>query len=213
MVAVELVVVAVAAGVSLAVLSGGTLTRLLDTPVRLPVLALAALALQLVLGLWTPGDGWPERTGLALYLGSFAVVAVFCSVNLRLTGMSVVLVGVVLNGLVVALNGAMPVRLPADAGGQRRADLEASVTHVDEDDARTLAFLGQVVPVPEPVDRPVSFGDLILGVGLVDVLFRASRPAAGRARRGGSGSPARERPVGDDAGEREHDPAIAPTGH
>jgi len=171
----ELTVVAVAVGVVLSVLAGGTLARILATPVRVVWLPFAGLGAQLLLGLWAPSGGWGSGLAVVLLAGSFAAVLAFALLNLHFTGMAVVAVGVGLNLLVVALNGAMPVRLPEDASDARREALEHSATHEPEADADTLARLGQIVLVPEPVDRAVSWGDLIVGVGLVDVLFHAGR--------------------------------------
>lgn len=171
----EVVAVAIAVGISIAVLTGGTLARILDTRIRWSVLLFVAFGAQLVLGLWSPGDGWPDALGFGVFVGTLAALLVFCALNLHLTGMSIVLVGAALNLLVVALNGGMPVRLADDAPSDRMAALERSATHLPEDDAETLSFLGDIIVLPDPVDRSISFGDLILGVGLVDVLVHASR--------------------------------------
>ncbi len=189
----EIVAVAVALGVAVAVLTGGSLTRMLDAPLRWLPLAFLALGAQLVLGVWDRAAGWSEATALGLFAGSFAALLVFCARNLHLTGMSVVLVGVALNTLVVAVNGAMPVRLPDDASAEQREAIEASVTHEHEDDAETLTVLGEIVVLPDPLRRSVSFGDLILGVGIVDLLFHASR-----VRRRGAPEPVVPGPDGPD---------------
>ncbi|MBI2169952.1 MAG: DUF5317 domain-containing protein [Actinobacteria bacterium] len=199
---------AIALGACTAVVGQGRLGRLADARVRWIVLPPLALAAQLALGLWSPTDGWPESAGLAVYLGSYGALVVFCARNLRLTGMSVVLIGVALNTLVVAVNGGMPTRLPEDASDVRMRELEESVTHVPENDAAALRSLGQIVLLPEPIDRAISFGDLILGVGLLDVIFRASRPP--RRRGGRLPAMAHEGPPGDDAGQGGHDSSVSP---
>lgn len=171
----EVVGFAVAIGLVLTALGGGTIGGVLDTPVRWFPLAFAGLGLHLALGLWTPPQGWSRGAAVTLLLVSFLALAAFCAANLRLTGMPVVLLGIGLNVVAVALNGAMPVRLPADAPEADRRALERSATHEPEADARMLGVLGQIVPLPGPLDRPVSFGDLVVGVGLVDVLVHAGR--------------------------------------
>lgn len=171
----EVVAVAIAVGISIAVLTGGTLARILDTRIRWPALLFVAFGAQLVLGLWSPGDGWPDALGFGVFVGTLAALVVCCARNLHLTGMSIVLIGAALNLLVVALNGGMPVRLADDAPSDRVDALETSVTHLPDDDADALAFLGDIIVLPDPVDRSISFGDLILAVGLVDVLVHASR--------------------------------------
>lgn len=193
----ELVAFAIAVGVSLAVVTGGSLGRILDTRVRLLWLLFGAFGVQLLLGVWSPGGGWSDGLGLGLYVGSFVALIVFCAANLRLTGMSIVLIGVAANLLPIALNGGMPVRLPADATDDQRRALEESVTHQPEGDD-TLGFLGDIIVLPDPMNRSVSFGDLILGVGMVDVLFHASRA---RRRRVPAPVTGGEQSEGSDAGQ------------
>lgn len=216
----EVMAVAVAVGVSIAVLTGGTLSRILDARVRWPVLVFVAFAAQLLLGLWSPGDGWPDPVGYGIFVGAVVALVVFCAGNLHLTGMSIVLVGAALNLLAMTANGGMPVRLADDAPPDRVEALENSVTHLPEDDADTLAFLGDIIVLPDPVDRSISFGDLILGVGLVDVLVHAGRRrtrsapppvvtavAAGDASGDAAGDRADDDPV-----ESLHDPGVVDVG-
>lgn len=212
----EVVAVALAVGISIAVLTGGTLNRVLDARVRWPAIVLAAFGAQLVLGLWSPGHGWPEGLGYGIFLGTLAALAAFCAANLHLTGMSIVLIGVVLNLLAVALNGGMPVRLADDASPERVEALESSVTHLPEEKADAVAFLGDIIVLPDPVDRSISFGDLILAVGLVDVLVHASRrrtrsapPPVTPTSSGGSGDPG---DAGDDPVEGLQNPGVVDVG-
>lgn len=184
----ELIAIALALGVTLAVFSGGTLTRILDTRVRWPGLVFASLATQLLLAFWHPPGGWSSGMGLAVYVGSFVLLGAFCALNLRLTGMSVVLVGVSLNALVVMVNGGMPVRLPTDATEAQVRAVEESVTH-ESDDGATLGFLGQIIVLGDPLHRSFSFGDLILAVGVVDVVFRAGQDPQRRRRSAGAPRP------------------------
>lgn len=174
---------AVAVGVGVAVVAGPGPGALLDHRIRLPGIPLAAVGIQLALGLFTPSGGWPPAVGLGLFGASMLLMAVFCAANISTTGMPVVLIGVVLNGVVTAANGGMPVRLPPDASSSAGAELAASVTHLPEEDADRLTALGQIVPIPEPVERRVSFGDLILAVGVIDVIYRMGRPRPGAAAR------------------------------
>lgn len=177
----EIIAVALAAGVTLAVVTGGSLGRMLDVRLRLVGLLFAAFGIQLLLGLWEPSGGWSRGTGLGLFVASFALLLVFCSFNLRVTGMSVVALGVLLNLVVIAANQGMPVRLPGDATDEQRARLDESITHQPEAHDDVLGFLGDIIVVPEPFSRSISFGDLILAVGVIDLLVRASRPARRRA--------------------------------
>jgi hypothetical protein len=143
----ELYALAVAAGI------------VLDTPLRRTWLLFSAFGLQLLLGIWEPGAAVP------LWVASFLALAAFCFSNMRLTGMSVVAFGILLNAFVVVANGGMPVR----------GAVEESPLRIPEAQAENAAYLGEIVPLTGPFDRHVTFGDLIVAVGLVDVLYRLSR--------------------------------------
>ena len=114
---------------------------------------------------------------------SYVLLVAFALRNLHLVGMPIVLLGLTLNGLVIGLNGAMPVRGDAlvaagvvEAGALAAVDLGPK-RHLEESDDR-LTFLGDAVPVPA-LGRVVSFGDLVLAVGLGNVvahLVRRRRP-------------------------------------
>jgi Family of unknown function (DUF5317) len=148
------------------------------------------------------GDAW-----LAFSLVLFAVVA---GANLHLRGMGVVMVGIGLNLVPLLLNGHMPVRAEAvvDAGLAPADNYEA----VDLGTGRQLAepgdrltVLGPIVPL-SALNEVVSFGDLIVAFGLVNVGFRLVKPAAAPTRRRRPAHAARGRgdgssapPSGDDS--------------
>jgi hypothetical protein len=122
-------------------------------------------------------------TGLACVLGSYALLAAFALINVRLVGMPVVLVGLFLNLVVIGANGGMPVRGDAiltvdrDRTPAQLRDLSFGAKRHLEDAGDRLTFLGDVVPVP-PLRQVLSFGDLILAAGLVNVVFRLVKPRA-----------------------------------
>lgn len=103
---------------------------------------------------------------------SIAVLAVFAGGNVRVTGIAVVGLGLVANLGAVVLNNGMPVRGDAlvaagvvDAGelaGHEEPDPRHLETRAD-----SFAWLGAIVPVPV-AHRVVSFGDLLILVGLFD---------------------------------------------
>jgi hypothetical protein len=126
--------------------------------------------------------------GLACIVASYVLLAAFALANIRLVGMPVVLVGLVLNVVVIALNGGMPVRADAIATVDRDRTPGAiaqltfdSKRHLETPSDR-LTILGDVLPL-RPVHEVVSFGDLILAFGLADVVFRLLRPHALPRRR------------------------------
>lgn len=126
-----------------------------------------------------------ETTGLACVLGSYALLLGFGLANMRIVGVPVVLVGLLCNVAVITANGGMPVRAEAILAVDRSADLGdldfGAKRHLEEPGDR-LTFLGDVVPV-RPLGQVLSFGDLILAVGIADVVFRLLRPAAPVRRR------------------------------
>ncbi|MGH8991190.1 MAG: DUF5317 family protein, partial [Acidimicrobiia bacterium] len=102
---------------------------------------------------------------------SYLLLLGFCAANLTNKGMSVVAFGIALNALVITVNGGMPIR--TDPG------FAETVKHHAERPSDSLTFLGDVI-VLRPLNQALSFGDLIMLVGLVDVLVHRSRPAPTR---------------------------------
>ena len=105
--------------------------------------------------------------------------------NIRLAGMAVVSVGIIANLAPLVLNGATPVRPEAlvEAGMVDAADLEQVTLPgpYELSDADTsLASLGDTIPLSFS-KQVVSFGDLIILVGIANVLAnlpaRRRRPA------------------------------------
>jgi hypothetical protein len=164
-------VVTLAAALGVALLSGGSLNRVLETRLQALWALFAALAVQVALDLLWSGPG----TGLshALLAVSYLLLIGFCLANVTLKGMSVVAFGIALNALVIMANGGMPIR--TDPG------FRATVKHHAEGPSDTLTFLGDII-VLRPLNQALSFGDLIMLVGLVDVLVHRSRPAPSRRR-------------------------------
>jgi hypothetical protein len=150
-------------------LMGGRLRYIADLQIDWPWLALIGLALQFVTG---PGSTVPL---LCLYL-SFALLIVFTIKNIRIFGFAVILLGVLCNLLVIGSNGGMPVSKAALRGsdqGRFLGDLENNPYpkhHLATDDD-LLRFLGDVIPIPEPIAQAISLGDIFTygGVGLVVV--------------------------------------------
>lgn len=120
-----------------------------------------------------------DAAALATLLVGYACLLAFATANLHLTGTGVIAVGLACNVVPLALNGGMPVRASAlvDAGIIDAVDVEAvelrGSRHVAGDDD-ILAGLGDIVPVPA-ADRVVSFGDLILVVGVADAVAQLTR--------------------------------------
>lgn len=147
---------------------GGTLAALARRPpvaARLVVLAVLAQGTGALLA----GRGYP--VGLAL---SAFFAAAFLVRNRGRAGLPLVAGGFVLNALVVAANGAMPV---SGAAAQRAGvPLAADERHEPATGATRLAPLGDVVPVPLPPRREVaSPGDALVAAGLALYVFHGMR--------------------------------------
>jgi hypothetical protein len=179
-------IVALAVGLATAIAAGGRPSNATLRPLRAVGVLAAAVLLQVVPAVFDL-EGGP---GLACVLGSYALLVAFALVNVRLVGMPVVLVGLLCNVVVIGANAGMPVRTEAlrqvDPGltAAELADLDSDLgakRHIETGDD-VLTFLGDVVPV-RPLGQVLSFGDLILAVGLADVTFRLLKPAAAIRRR------------------------------
>jgi hypothetical protein len=163
-------------------LLGGRLRNLAELQIEWPWLALVGLALQFVTG---PGSTVPL---LCLYL-SFALLILFTIKNIRIFGFAVILAGVLCNLLVIGANGGMPVSKAALRGsdqGRYLGDLENNPFpkhHLATQDD-LLRFLGDVIPVPEPIAQAISIGDIFTygGVGMVVVGAMRASPARRRER-------------------------------
>jgi hypothetical protein len=166
--------VTVALALGLALVSGGSLRRIAATELRYPGILAVAVGIQLVLEVFHPTTGTAGHLASAMLVVSYAFLLLFCAANLRLRGMAVVAVGIFLNGAVITLNSGMPVRAPEGA-------VEATTKHHAERPSDKLKPLGDIILVPA-LRQSLSFGDLIMLVGLVDVLFHCSRSPVTRRR-------------------------------
>ncbi|HEX2040553.1 MAG TPA: DUF5317 family protein [Acidimicrobiales bacterium] len=174
--------VAVALGIAIGLLMGGRIQHIGERAFQAVPLLVVGVGLQLVSGLLTD-------VSVALVLLSYVPLLAFAVLNLRIVGMGVVLVGLAMNSLVIAVNGGMPVRRSAvvAAGIAGYDDLPEirlkGKRHFEDEDDR-LMFLADIVPVP-PLREVLSFGDIVMSVGVADVLVHLLRPA----RRAGRPSP------------------------
>jgi hypothetical protein len=180
-------VVAIAVAILVVPLTGGSFSRLADIRVRRLWLLFGGLGIQIALELVDLPRARFDDVGLALLLLSYVFIIGFGLSNLLLTGMGVITVGIAMNAFVIALNQGMPYRIPE---GQRA---ETTVKHRPEQPDDVLPALGDTIVLGDPVDASISFGDLVIAVGLVDLTYRASRRPR-RSRRGsradGSGADA-----------------------
>jgi len=155
--------------------TGGSFRRLASVHLEHPWLLLAGFGLQIAVVAAPIPDGRADDVGFAILLASYVLILGFGLANLRLRAMSIVVIGVAMNAVVIALNGGMPYRPPAGA------ELVTTVKHRPERPGDLLTVLDDRILVRAPVNQLLSFGDLVLAVGLVAVCYRASRSSSSRS--------------------------------
>ncbi len=145
-----------------------------------PILALG-LAIQIVLEYVTiPKEHWHDL-GFGLLVASYVLILAFAARNLVLRGMGIVLIGIACNALVITLNQGMPVKIPAE--WQSKSWAQPTVKHHPQQPDDKLRFLSDIIVLKEPFDSVLSFGDLIIAVGLCDVAYNGSRKPKRRGTR------------------------------
>jgi hypothetical protein len=165
--------IAVAVALLIPLLTRGSYSRLLAVEWHWALLLAMGLAIQIVLEYFTlPKARWHDL-GFGLLVASYVLILGFCFRNLVLRGMGVVIIGISCNFLVIALNQGMPVKIPAEWRNQTWA--QATVKHHIQQPDDKLRVLSDIIVLKEPYDTVLSFGDLIIAVGLCDLAYNASR--------------------------------------
>ena len=167
----------------IAIATGGRPRHLAEHEFRLGALPIVGVALDVASELDALHGIW-----FLIALASYACLIAFCVVNIRLTGMFLVLIGLGLNLLTITVNGGMPVRPEAvvasgyaDDLAEARADDYGAKHHLERPDD-TLMPISDVIPVP-PIKRVLAIGDLILAMGVGVVVLNLLRPPPARRRR------------------------------
>lgn len=160
---------------------GGRLRNFEGLAIHWWPLAFAGLVLQAlpVPALWSLS---PRLVGAGALIASYVLLLAFLTVNRWIPGAPVMAAGLLLNLLVVGVNGGMPVSAAAvERAGGSVAVLEqgGSLKHhlATEDDL--LRFLGDVIPIPRPVAVALSIGDVLLYGGIAWFVIQVMR---GRSR-------------------------------
>ena len=186
-----LLVVVSAVSVLVVVVTRGSWRALAHLPVQGAFLFFVGVLLQGTLEIVSFPRDAIEATGFALLMLSYVFLLAFCLVNLPLRGMGTIAVGVGLNALVIGLNVGMPTRpVGLDAQGHRvEKPIEHTVKHRPESPDDLLGFLGDKILLPRPFDALISLGDIVLLVGVAELVCcsshrrRRSRQQGGRAVR------------------------------
>lgn len=155
---------------TLAVLRGGRLVNLGDIELTAWWLLFIALGLQLGTN-YLPDRSWSEWVGVTMVLASFGLLMIMVLLNRSKPGMWIAGLGVLMNFVVIAANGGMPVLAGAAevASGFTVSDPDLSGTfmHVPLTESSRLAFFADVIPLRlAGVGEVISVGDIFLALGL-----------------------------------------------
>jgi hypothetical protein len=173
--------VAVLVALLVPLLTHGSYKRLLGTDIHWGRFLAAGLAIQIALEFASPPRRYWHNVGFGLLVASYVLVLAFCARNLVLRGMSIVLIGIACNALVIGLNQGMPVKIPPEWSDQTWT--RATVKHHPQQPGEKLLILSDIIVLKDPWNIVLSYGDLILAVGLCDVAYNASRDPQRRRKK------------------------------
>jgi len=174
---VWLLVVTVAAAVLLVIATWGDFRELTRLQLSGVWLLIAGVAIQIALEFVELDADQIDTVGYGLLMVSYALILSFCLSNVSIRGFGVIAVGLGLNALVIGLNQGMPtVAIGNNARGERvEKPVELTVKHRPQSDDDLLGFLDDRILFPEPLDTVVSFGDLIMAVGICELVYYGTR--------------------------------------
>jgi heme/copper-type cytochrome/quinol oxidase subunit 1 len=172
--------IAAVAAMLIPLVTRGSYKRLIETKIYWGWLLAVGVGIQLVLEYYSMPRRYWDNLGYGLLVGSYLLILAFVARNALLRGMSIVLIGIACNALVITLNTGMPVKYPAE--WRTKSWAKATVKHHPQTDGEKLLFLSDIIVV-RPSNQVMSFGDLILAIGLCDVAYNASRDPRRRKKK------------------------------
>lgn len=184
-----ILIAALPVGLLLGLIAGGSFDSLREIQLRTWYLLIPAFAIVILMSLDRdpPGEWILLPTALVL----FAIVSLR---NIATVGMAIVGIGVIANLVPVLMNGEMPVRekaiVQAGLADWSNIDLvQLGAGRRFEKPGDIVVQLGAIVPL-KAVKEVMTFGDLIVIAGLVNVGFRSVKLPSGRHRRDDPEEPA-----------------------
>jgi hypothetical protein len=174
---VWLLIATVLAAIGVVLLTRGDFGRLPHLKVSAFWLLAVGLVLQAVLEYIHIPRSQLDTLGYGLLMLSYATILAFCLVNFSTRGFVLIAVGVAMNALVIGLNQGMPTRpIGNDSHGNRVFKVvEQTVKHRQESRHDLLGFLGDKILFPKPFDTLVSYGDLVIAIGICELVYYGSR--------------------------------------
>lgn len=174
-----ILVLAVILAILIALLRGGSFSRLAQVPFKHGWLAFVAIGLQVVAVYVQQIEG----LAAGMFVGSYVLLIGLIVLNRRLAGVPIIGLGLALNTLVTAVNGGyMPVTPEAVAGaglGHLVSEVEAGTRILGSKDMvlsradSYLWFLGDVFVLKGPWPTVFSIGDVILALGVL-IFFQSA---------------------------------------
>jgi Family of unknown function (DUF5317) len=161
----------------LVVVTKGSFQRLGRMSFTMLWLLLVALAIQLVLEFVEFPKDRIDDLGFALLLLSYGLIFASCFVNRKVSGMTIIAVGIMLNVIVIVLNQGMPAKddVVTRNGHEVHVPIERTVKHRPREDDDILPFLSDVITLPRFPNQQFSVGDIVISLGVIDLCFEASR--------------------------------------
>jgi hypothetical protein len=179
---VLLVLIVIGLAVCVGFIAGGSLRPFERLKVHWWGIALAGLALQ---GISLAG-GIGRSASSVVLVSSYGLLLAFAWVNHRLPALWLVMAGLVLNILVIGVNGGMPVSANAlETAGARAEGLLGTGTakHHLMGPGDSLTALGDVIGIPPPVGVVISIGDVLLYAGVAILVVAIMLGRSGENRR------------------------------
>ena len=166
-------------GLLLGLRAGGRLDNLANIQLRWPLLLIAAVLVRFgTEGLLNLHVGIVDQLRVPLLATGFVLLLIGLWVNRGYPGLSIAFVGILLNGVVIVVNGGhMPIWATSlAAAGLTPQDVTSALHFVVPGEASDFflraLILGDIIPVPIPIVQNVaSLGDLFLTAGLAFFLF------------------------------------------
>jgi hypothetical protein len=183
------VLVVVALGVLVSYARGGRLRRAAEAPLHWRSLLFLGVAIQLSVDALAAREILGDATtlGWLLLLLSQVLVIGFLVANRYLPGVFLVALGLLLNAVVMAANGAMPVD-PAAIQALGLGDVEVPLgKHTLMDEHTRMPWLADILPLP-PLRTIISIGDVVLAAGVIPLTHALMSYRTPAERRGRSSS-------------------------
>ena len=177
-------------GLIIGYMTGGRLRNIIQRPLYWRLLAIIALAVQMLIFSDLPFfKSLPNLAIIILHYASYVCLLVFIVRNAKNLGILTLSIGVILNTLVIFLNGGHMPTIPENlknASVGKSADLIDQGVAVHNSAKMTtdtlLPWLGDIFYMPSwiPFSNVFSIGDIFIAVGVCVYLFMNMRPVTKR---------------------------------